>query len=127
MKIGTTFIPTTFNSGDLLREWIIANSTPAVVSPSELNFVVDEILKLYPDIPALGSPFGTGNETFGLSPEFKRASASFGDLSFTSLRRQLAEAASSRGVKVFAYLFTDPQTNILPPFVGGTYPPDSIV
>lgn len=36
---------------------------------------VDKILELYPDIPALGSPFGTGNETFGLSTGTKRIAA----------------------------------------------------
>ena len=36
---------------------------------------VDKLLDLYPDVPALGSPFGTGNNTFGLSSQYKRASA----------------------------------------------------
>lgn len=99
---------------------MISNSTPSVVSPAEQNSTIDKLLELYPNIPSLGSPFDTGNETFGLDPEFKRAAAVFGDLTFTSLRRQWATAASSSGVKVFAYLFTDPQTNTDQPFLGGT-------
>lgn len=32
-------------------------------------------MDFYPDDPSLGSPFGTGNETFGLSPQFKQLAA----------------------------------------------------
>lgn len=37
--------------------------------------VATRILELYPDVPALGSPYGTGNETFGLSSQYKRFAA----------------------------------------------------
>ena len=89
------------------------------VDANEQMQVIGGILELYPDVPALGSPFGTGNETFGLNSEFKRASAIQGDVAFTSLRRQLAQNASAAGVKVFAYLFTDPQTDTYPAYLGG--------
>ena len=81
----------------------------------------DEIVRLYPDDPAFGSPFGTGNETFGLSPVFKRAAAIFGDVTFEALRRSLTRAASQCGTKVFAYLFTDRQINSSLPYLGGNY------
>lgn len=42
------------------------------------------MMQLYPDIPALGSPFGTGNETFGLSATWKRAAAIICDVNFTA-------------------------------------------
>ncbi|KAL5495839.1 hypothetical protein ACEPAI_1303 [Sanghuangporus weigelae] len=115
---GTDFIPTTFNSSALLRQWLFTNTTPSPVSSFEQNFVIDGILKLYPNNPALGSPFGTGNETFGLDPAFKEASAVLGDIAFTSLRRKLAQDVSQHGTKVFAYLFTDPQTSTFPPYLG---------
>ena len=54
---------------------IVALSSPPIVAPSVLDNVVQNILRLYPDIPALGSPFGTGNETFGLSSVYKQAAA----------------------------------------------------
>ncbi len=60
----------------MIREWIVTNHTTQ--SPSNvaaLEHAADQILELYPDIPALGSPFNTGNETFGLSSQFKRLAA----------------------------------------------------
>ena len=74
---GTTFTPLTINSSDAIREWIVSNLT-TTQSPSNLaalEHAADQILELYPDIPALGSPFNTGNETFGLSSQFKRLAA----------------------------------------------------
>jgi hypothetical protein len=93
-----------------------------MVSPTpslQLDDAVDKLLQLYPDIPALGSPFDTGNETFGLSSQFKRAAALFGDLTFQSQRRAWIQAASNRGVKTFGYLFTDHPPNF-DPRLGGT-------
>lgn len=88
------------------------------MSDSEHSWVVETILQLYPDDPALGSPFGTGNDTFGFSSQFKRASAVFGDLPFSSVRRQWTQVASNASVKAFGYLFTDPQP-LNPPYLGG--------
>lgn len=42
----------------------------------------EELLKFYPTDPAAGSPYGTGNETFGLAPEYKRLTSVVGDLIF---------------------------------------------
>ena len=44
--------------------------------------LIREILKYYPDSPAAGSPYGTGNETFGLGAEYKRLASLMGDLAF---------------------------------------------
>ncbi|EEB99734.1 hypothetical protein MPER_00515, partial [Moniliophthora perniciosa FA553] len=60
---GTFFIaPTNITDEETLREALIGNLTlsPGYSSP-ELEAAVDAILELYPDIPALGSPFNTGN------------------------------------------------------------------
>lgn len=43
---------------------------------------VESLLTLYPDDLAAGSPYGTGNETFGRSAEYKRAASILGDLVF---------------------------------------------
>ncbi|KAJ7215194.1 triacylglycerol lipase [Mycena rebaudengoi] len=72
---------------------------------------------LYPDVPALGSPFGTGNETWGFNSEYKRAAALLGDLFIQAPRRHWSEIASQHGTKVFSYIFTDPQPEN-PPFLG---------
>ncbi|KAI5122703.1 hypothetical protein M0805_009756 [Coniferiporia weirii] len=107
---GTLFTSTSVNATAEIQEQLIVNISPPIVSPTEQKRVVDGILELYPDIPALGSPYGTGNETFGVSSEFKRAASIYGDRNFHSLRRDWIQTASSAGVKSYGYLFTDPQT-----------------
>lgn len=84
----------------------------------ELEQDMQTILQLYPDDPALGCPFGTGNETFGLSSQYKRASAIMGDSTTTGTRRQWIQAASAAGVKAFGYLFAD-QNAVADPKKGG--------
>ncbi|KAJ7111464.1 extracellular triacylglycerol lipase precursor [Mycena epipterygia] len=113
---GTLFTPTTINSTDEISESFIAMSSPSV-SPKTLESAVLTLLQLYPDIPALGSPFNTGNDTFGLSSQFKRYAAIEGDLAFVSQRRFWIETAANAGVKTFGYLFTQPQPNG-PPSLG---------
>lgn len=72
--IGTIFIPqTTLTEADI-RAALIFNLTPPLVPEDVLQSTVDRVLELYPDDPAVGSPFNTGNETFGM-PGFKRAAA----------------------------------------------------
>ncbi|KAJ7111474.1 extracellular triacylglycerol lipase precursor [Mycena epipterygia] len=110
---GTLFIPTTVNSTDEINELIVAMNSPSV-SSTTLESSVLTLLRLYPDVPALGSPFNTGNDTFGLSSQFKRVAALGGDLDFTSQRRFWIETAANAGVKTFGYLFTQPQPNGAP-------------
>lgn len=54
---------------------IISEYSPPLVSPVFLLNAANKLLKLYPDIPELGSPFNTGNETFGLPTGYKREAA----------------------------------------------------
>ncbi len=72
---GTMFVQPQISSEEELRADIIANFSPPIFPASKLSSAADKLLKLYPDDPALGSPFNTGNETFGLSSQFKRAAA----------------------------------------------------
>ncbi|THU99545.1 esterase 1 [Dendrothele bispora CBS 962.96] len=106
---GTAFTPDITYTTELLETIIAANFSPPVVPVRTLDSSITRLLELYPDDPALGSPFGTGNETFGKLPGFKRAAALEGDLSFQSQRRLLSQTVSKAGVKTFAYLFTQPQ------------------
>ncbi|CAK5278640.1 unnamed protein product [Mycena citricolor] len=110
---GTLFTSQSLNSTAAVNASLIPERLPSV-SPAVLQSSVTELLELYPDVPALGSPFGTGNNTFGLSSQFKRAAAIDGDLDFHSQRRLWIEAAASAGVKTFGYLFTQPQPDGLP-------------
>ncbi|KIK65980.1 hypothetical protein GYMLUDRAFT_158649 [Collybiopsis luxurians FD-317 M1] len=121
MDEGTLFTSPTENyTTEFIKEIIIGNfSPPAVpsVTEAQLEAATNRLLELYPDIPALGSPFNTGNETFGLSPGYKRTSALVGDITFHSQRRLWIRTASNAGVKTFGYLFTQPQPEN-PPFLG---------
>ena len=70
----TTSTNSTDSTGDI-SDIVISLSSPPIVAPSVLEDVAKNISRLYPDIPALGSPFGTGNETFGFSSEYKQIAA----------------------------------------------------
>ncbi|RDB17235.1 Lipase 1 [Hypsizygus marmoreus] len=104
---GTVFTPRTINSSSKFRDAIIANFSPPLTTPSDLRRSVDRLFKLYPDVPALGSPFNTGNETFGLSSVYKQAAAIHGDVFFEAPRRLWMQTASAAGIKSFGYLFTE--------------------
>ncbi|KAF8951848.1 hypothetical protein BDZ97DRAFT_1683329, partial [Flammula alnicola] len=72
---GAVFTPQDTNSEEDISEFLTSGFTPSLVSPAEQAATIERILQLYPDELALGSPFGTGNNTFGLSSEYKRFSA----------------------------------------------------
>ena len=55
--------------------WLNANATPSPAGPRALKAALDKVLLLYPDDPSAGSPFGTGNQTFGTGSGFKREAA----------------------------------------------------
>jgi acetylcholinesterase len=70
----TSFIHQDFKVEDI-ETWLNANYTPSPSGPQALRAGLDELISLYPNDPSVGSPFGTGNETFGTGPGFKRAAA----------------------------------------------------
>ncbi|KAJ7912062.1 esterase 1, partial [Mycena leptocephala] len=115
---GTTFTSLSTNSAQMVKASIIANYSLSSTPDIHLVEAADRLLELYPDIPSLGSPFSTGNGTFGLDGEFKRLAAITGDLWFQSQRRAWSQVASQAGVKTFAYLFTDPAPPAFPPYFG---------
>lgn len=71
---GTVFIPRDFETEDIYT-WLNANFTPSPLGADALRAGVDKVISLYPDDPSAGSPFGTGNETFGTQPGYKRGAA----------------------------------------------------
>jgi len=73
--VGTSFVPTSINSTLEISGLLLFNFNPSSQGPDALAKAVDGLLVLYPDVPSLGSPFNTGNNTFGLSSQFKRGSA----------------------------------------------------
>ncbi|KAH9895077.1 esterase 1 [Cubamyces lactineus] len=125
---GTFFTPTIVTTPDQIAEVLALLALPFAsgAPPAPFTAAVSEILSLYPDDPALGSPYGTGNATFGLSPEYKRLAAIIGDLNFHALRRTWMEAVSGHGQGVsgvYGYLFADPQA-IAAPQLGVTHATD---
>jgi len=77
--LGTIFTSRSFLTTADIGADIIANYSPLapLVKPAVLRHAANTLLKLYPNIPALGSPFNTGNdsEKFGLPNGYKRAAA----------------------------------------------------
>ncbi|KAJ7023451.1 extracellular triacylglycerol lipase precursor [Mycena alexandri] len=106
---GTVFTPPAINSTEEIIDGLVALFNPTASPTTELEQSIQTLLQLYPDIPALGSPFDTSNNTFGLNSQYKRAAAGVGDLNFQSQRRLWMETAANAGVKTFGYLFTQPQ------------------
>ncbi|OCH92465.1 alpha/beta-hydrolase [Obba rivulosa] len=77
----TALFFTAIDTDEAVRSWIVTEALPGISDAD-----VDQILTLYPNDPAQGSPFNTGaiNEIF---PHFMQLSAIEGDLEFQGLRR----------------------------------------
>jgi len=71
---GTFFVPRNILSEDIPTR-LIATFTPSPLGSDVLKAGIDKMVSLYPDDPSAGSPFGTGNQTFGAGAGFKRAAA----------------------------------------------------
>ncbi|KAF4612371.1 hypothetical protein D9613_003952 [Agrocybe pediades] len=125
---GTAFAPQVGASEEAIVGFLQEESTPPLsfITPVAQSNAINQILTLYPDIPALGSPFGTGNNTFGLSSQYKRFAAIIGDLAMQSVRRTFTQKASAAGNKVFAYLFTDPSGSVIPELIFTPTAPGSL-
>lgn len=90
---GGTDLSNTLDEGGLFSDKA-TDSTKSVTDqinwfePSHLpDETMNQVLQLYPDDPALGSPYGTGSNLFGLHKEYKQLSSIIGDIGFHSSRR----------------------------------------
>ncbi|KAJ7643875.1 extracellular triacylglycerol lipase precursor [Roridomyces roridus] len=110
---GTLFAEPTVSSTEGIALKLIARASPTA-SPEALNSSVAAILELYPDIPSIGSPFNTGNETFGRSSQYKREAAILGDQSFLSQRRFWMQTAANASIHTYGYLFTQSHPKFSP-------------
>ncbi|KAJ3510827.1 hypothetical protein NMY22_g15853 [Coprinellus aureogranulatus] len=106
---GTMFASQQEVSGTDLKAMIIAQHSPPTISLEALEKAVDQILELYPDNSVEGSPYGTGDELFGMPRSFKRAASIMGDINFQAPRRQWNQVAARHGVHSYGYHFTEPQ------------------
>ncbi|QRW23306.1 carbohydrate esterase family 14 protein [Rhizoctonia solani] len=96
--------------------WFTARFPALYIGMSNLTSIT-ELLKFYPTSPAAGSPYGTGNETFGRGAQFKRASSVFGDYLFQAPRRDHLASATKFGVKSWTYILKESPL-IFPPQYG---------
>ncbi|KAI0251263.1 esterase 1 [Lactifluus subvellereus] len=104
---GTSFIPQNFQVQDIVT-WLNANFTPSLYGSGGLKLGLDDLISRYPNEPSAGSPFGTGNETFGTGPGYKRGAAILGDIIFQAQRRFWSQTTSAPS---YAYIFTDRQSD----------------
>jgi len=75
------------------------------------------LLQQYPDDPAEGSPYGTG-ELYAVTPESKRVTSILGDVLFNAPRRFLSGICVRSDVPIWSYLFTTTQGT---PFYGAAH------
>ncbi|PBK58395.1 esterase 1 [Armillaria solidipes] len=125
----TQFLPTNRSYTDEdIKDYMAATYSP--FPPTIPDAILERLLELYPDDPSLGSPYDTGNETFGLPSGFKRVAAMGGDVTFDAQRRIWTQTAVQAGVKAYGYQFTQNSSLYLPelgvphaseiPFIYGT-------
>ncbi|KAK0224140.1 extracellular triacylglycerol lipase precursor [Armillaria fumosa] len=101
---GTLGLSTTTNFTDEnIKDFI--RTSYSVFPPYLSDTILDRLLELYPDDPSLGSPYGTGNETFGLPVGWKRVASMAGDILFDAQRRTWTQIAAQAGVKAYGYQF----------------------
>ncbi|KAG2008150.1 lipase I [Coprinopsis cinerea AmutBmut pab1-1] len=113
---GTLFATSDGNAD--LEAGIIASVSPPLVDSTQFEQAIDGLMEQYPDVPALGSPYNTGDELFGFPSVYKRHSAIQGDMLFDAPRRQWMQATAQHGVKSYGYLLTHPHAGPL-----GAIPP----
>jgi carboxylesterase type B len=95
---GTAFLPGVFNNDKNLTDYILSQGPD--------NATAETLLKLYPDIPAIGIPdsvSGRPNETIGV--QYKRGAAYNGDYYFIAGRRYTASAWSNHNITSYSYRF----------------------
>ncbi|KAH8743052.1 Alpha/Beta hydrolase protein [Diaporthe sp. PMI_573] len=107
----TTNLTTTDDFKDYLKTLYFTNTDPQIV---------DQFVDIYPEDPAQGSPFDTGDDN-NIYPQFKRVAALLGDAVFTMSRRVVLNITTGiqPGVKRWSYLSQyDQGTRVLGTFHG---------
>ncbi|OQE16712.1 hypothetical protein PENSTE_c023G08461 [Penicillium steckii] len=102
-SFGTTGVDTT---EDCIKQLI--SSKRWVITRDQAT----RILPHYPDIPALGCPYGWGNTTWpSLGLQYKRYSSMAGDITMFAPRRMLATLMSKSVDNVYSYRWDVPASN----------------
>ncbi|CAE6458543.1 unnamed protein product [Rhizoctonia solani] len=102
---GTVFVnQTTPQTDKNVTDWLLSQA-PGLYFGINNETAVKELLKFYPADPAAGSPYGTGSETWGTAPQYKRLASLVGDLIFEASRRDHLRTATKDGVNAWSYYF----------------------
>ncbi|KAJ3759337.1 Alpha/Beta hydrolase protein [Lentinula raphanica] len=102
---GTVFVqPQALNTTDDYITWLgldyVGRNAPFITNQTTLT----QLERLYPDVEALGSPYGTGNVSF-FGEQFKRGASTYGDIHFHAPRRNWLGVAESKGMTAWCYEF----------------------
>ncbi|ESK89898.1 extracellular triacylglycerol lipase precursor [Moniliophthora roreri MCA 2997] len=123
---GTILTPQNVAGPNDTRQGLFATFAPSPAGDEALQDAIADLTNIYPDDPSLGCPFGTGNQTFGLSPEYKHYCSIVGDLVVHAERRIFASKANKANVPMYGYLFADPDaikavpSDFMPPAAPGS-------
>ncbi|CAE6503840.1 unnamed protein product [Rhizoctonia solani] len=115
---GTLFVDgpaTSINTDQDIINWLTARFPGLYFGISNIT-AIEELLKLYPTSPAAGSPYGTGNDTFGRGAQYKRFASLLGDLAFQAPRRDHLDSATKFGVQSWSYILKEPTLNYPPEY-----------
>ncbi|KAG8712189.1 hypothetical protein FRC08_014920 [Ceratobasidium sp. 394] len=111
---GTVFVNgTVANTEQDIINWVTARFPGLNFGVSNIT-AVKELLKYYPNAQAAGSPYNTGNETFGQGAQYKRFASIVGDVAFQAPRRDHLKTANKFGVKTWSYMMSEPPLDFYP-------------
>ncbi|KAL1723644.1 Alpha/Beta hydrolase protein [Schizophyllum commune] len=116
---GTLFVPNP-NANlttDTIVDVFIKNFSTPLIDAEVFSSSISKVVSLYPEDPFVGSPYSTGNETFGLHPGYKQIASLVGDINFDALRRGWAQMSASAGVPTYNFIFSQRQPGF-PPALG---------
>ncbi|KAF8334758.1 Alpha/Beta hydrolase protein [Cantharellus anzutake] len=112
---GTFFVPHTFNTTGEVGDFLIGSTyvgNLSVATPEQRK-LFKILLELYPDVPAIGSPYdpvgvSKDDRFFGPNNQFKRAASLLGDFIFHGGRRALLDSYVKHDVyyPAWTYLYT---------------------
>ncbi|KAF8608649.1 alpha/beta-hydrolase [Ceratobasidium sp. AG-I] len=113
---GTLFVNSSLmNTEQDIVNWLGAQFPGLNIGITNVPLLRD-LLRFYSVSPAAGSPYGTGNETFGQGTQFKRFASIFADILIHAPRRDHLKTATKFGLKSWSYSMKQPGLGFVPLF-----------
>lgn len=103
---GTIFVTDPSTTSEIVS--FLTAQLPGLTFGITNTTTVNQLLNYYPADPSAGSPYNTGNNTFGRAAQYKRAASVVGDLVFEAPRRDFLQVATSLNVPAWSYQFAQP-------------------